>query len=169
MATGSDGVASNGRGRKDREAGGPSLPNDRDALDPANVAEQLFLSLTQQSAQWAPSPPSLRPLVDTPHVPSDRNGATPPDEVSLRELVDAAVAATAAHLAEAVDAVAAQVEAYTAELSAIGHAVEASLSATNDRMAAIDFILLDSDGPDPEPTATALAQLRRVLRPPADP
>lgn len=149
------GVPADGSGPDDAalSTGGPAVP----AKEPAARAEQLFASLIRASAPPLPVPrPSSAPAAGEPVRPRGGSASRPeptdgpeagvPAQPEPHELLRAALAATD-RIAELVDLVAAQADATTADVVAMGKAVEAAFRATNDRLSALERAVAAETGP----------------------
>ena len=88
----------------------------------------------------------------------------PTDQAEVLELARAALGATN-RLAHVVDVIGSQVDAATADLLALRRAVGESLDATNQRLAALEHLLLPDSAPAAAPAESATARLSDRLRP----
>jgi len=134
-------------------------------------AEELFASLTEQAEQKRQvarsQPASPQRVVTAPEtadpVPTD---VPPLTDQEVRDLFVAARAASE-RTGTVVKAVRSQASAASADLVAIGEAIEEALAATNERLAALERFLPVEAEPDaeaPEWAAEALDRLARTVR-----
>jgi len=148
----------------------PGAGRDAERLASIARAEALFASLTEEAEHKRQQ---TRSRADSSHAPAAAGAAdlAPPKARPLtdREVRDLFLAARAAsdRTVKVVKTVRSKADTTSADLAAIGEAIEEALVATNERLASFERALSVVVEPDPEVAewvAEAMDQLARTLR-----